>query len=102
MFVSTHLDKYRKPSIYFWKVFENNLNIPIDYSESFYCGDCAGRKCNPTSKLADLKDSDFKFALNIGIKFLTPEEIFMPNNSKLSQRSGYQLPDFNSYSLMLE
>lgn len=54
VYVSTHLDRYRKPSVYFWRVFEKRLEevdgVKIDYEASFYCGDCAGRKVNPTSK----------------------------------------------------
>lgn len=75
VYVSTHLDRYRKPSVYFWRLFEQRT--PIDYAYSFYCGDCAGRKMNPTTKCPDLKDSDLKFAINIGIKFVTPEELFL-------------------------
>ena len=77
IYVSTHFDKYRKPSVEFWKLFSERYP-GLDYENSFYCGDCAGRKVNPTTKKADLKDSDYKFALNIGIKFLTPEELFLP------------------------
>jgi len=80
VYVSTHLDKYRKPSVYFWRKFEERLKartgLEIDYASSFYTGDCAGRKMNPTSKIPDLKDSDYKFAINIGIKFYMPEELF--------------------------
>jgi hypothetical protein len=47
--VSTHLDKYRKPSIEFWKLFSKQY-ADIDLDESFYSGDCAGRKINPTTK----------------------------------------------------
>lgn len=40
--------------------------------KSFYCGDAAGRlKTSSTPK--DFSDSDLKFALNIGLPFLTPE-----------------------------
>jgi bifunctional polynucleotide phosphatase/kinase len=74
--VSTHLDKYRKPSIYFWDLFLHRCESPIDYEKSFYCGDCAGRLYNPTTKVPDYKDSDLKFAINAGLKFLTPEELF--------------------------
>lgn len=85
VYVSTHLDKYRKPSVYFWRKFEERLNFEskeVDYESSFYCGDCAGRKMNPTTKAADLKDSDFKFAMNIGVKFVTPEELFWSDQEK--------------------
>ena len=49
VYVSTHLDRYRKPSIEFWKLFVERVG-EIDLQNSFYCGDCAGRKVNPTTK----------------------------------------------------
>ena len=100
VYVSTHLDKYRKPSIYFWKLFEDRLSRisgqKINYDESFYCGDCAGRKFNPTTKVADLKDSDYKFAINAGLKFLTPEDLFLGEKPKGGKRSS-ELPDLTQY-----
>ena len=108
VYVSTHLDKYRKPSVYFWRKFEERLKArtgqSIDYESSFYCGDCAGRRMNPTSKSPDLKDSDYKFALNIGIKFFTPEELFVKETAVSGRRqcAGGELPDYSEYTLMME
>ena len=99
VYVSTHLDRYRKPSVFFWRLFENACPVPIDYENSFYCGDCAGRKLNPTSKGPDLKDSDYKFAINVGIKFVTPEELFL--GQKVPKR-GSELPDYQSYREVLK
>jgi hypothetical protein len=48
----------------------------VDYELSFYSGDCAGRKYNPTTKQPDLKDTDIKFSINAGLRFITPEELF--------------------------
>ena len=49
-------------------------------SESFYCGDAAGRTAewnfNPKTK-KDFSCSDRLFATNNGLKFYTPEEFFM-------------------------
>ncbi len=93
IFISTKDDKYRKPNIGMWEYFINNFtkksqdflgdsgkslvishnfNHEINFKESFYVGDAAGRP-------QDHSDSDLKFAEKIGILFNTPEEIF-PNN----------------------
>ena len=50
-----------------WEFYTKNRNV--NYDESFYVGDAAGRK-------KDFSDSDLKFAENIGITFYTPEEYF--------------------------
>ena len=44
--------------------------------ESFYCGDAAGRPKTDT-RPKDFSDSDIKFAANAGLKFMTPEELFL-------------------------
>ena len=60
-------DEYRKPETGMWDFYTKNRNV--NYDESFYVGDAAGRK-------KDFSDSDLKFAENIGITFYTPEEYF--------------------------
>ena len=37
----------------------------VDTRDSFFCGDAAGR-------MSDFADSDLKFAINVGLNFLTP------------------------------
>jgi bifunctional polynucleotide phosphatase/kinase len=48
----------------------------IDWRESFYCGDAAGRK-HPNK---DFSSDDMLFAVNIGLKFYTPEMFFLGSN----------------------
>ena len=49
---------------------------------SFYCGDAAGRPKTAT-RPKDFSDSDIKFALNVGLTFKTPEELFLGQKEKL-------------------
>ena len=60
----------RKPSIGMWHSLTQHIKRDIDMSSSFYVGDAYGDA---------FSDSDHKFALNIGIKFYTPN-YFISNN----------------------
>lgn len=51
-------------------------------ANSFYCGDAAGRKATAGRK-KDFTDSDLKFALNVGIEFKTPENLFLGDKTKI-------------------
>ena len=72
-------DVYRKPNsgmfdtvvdLYRSKGFE------VDVEQSIYVGDAAGR-LSSASRKKDHGDTDFKLALNVGLKFVTPEEHFL-------------------------
>ena len=66
-------DLYRKPRTKLWDEFVK-LNIPSIHPDSFYCGDAGGLK-------DDFADTDFKFALNIGIKFIHRDEYILGNKN---------------------
>jgi bifunctional polynucleotide phosphatase/kinase len=60
-------DHYRKPRLGLWALLKERLK---ETTESFYIGDAAGRSL-------DHSDTDFKFALNAGLTFKTPEMFFL-------------------------
>lgn len=45
----------------------------IDMKESFYVGDAAGRLGVGRGAVRDHADTDYKWALNVGLPFYTPE-----------------------------
>lgn len=56
---------------------QKNQSIKIDKNESIFVGDAAGRPANKINKTKkDHSSADRLFAMNIGIKFYTPEEHF--------------------------
>lgn len=59
----------RKPEVGMWNYMLNYIDN-VDMDHSFYVGDAAGRE-------HDFLDSDLKFAENIQIRFMTPEEFFI-------------------------
>jgi bifunctional polynucleotide phosphatase/kinase len=81
-------DNYRKPRIGMYEHLLEKEGVTINKDDSFYVGDMAGRK-------TDKYDTDLKFAKNIGIKFMTPEEYFLNQSSGSYNMRGYKL-DNNS------
>lgn len=75
-------DHFRKPRIGMWdhyrvKLIPPELTASNNHEDSFYVGDAAGRPNNWKSKAKkDFSDSDLKFALNIPLKFHTPESFW--------------------------
>jgi bifunctional polynucleotide phosphatase/kinase len=70
---ASHKNKYRKPTPSFMEFF--NPNKEMD-KLSFYCGDACGRS-------GDFSDTDYKFALNCNMKFVTPEHFFCDKPNKV-------------------
>lgn len=58
-------------------ILQKNQSTKINNNDSFFVGDAAGRPVNTILKtIKDHSSSDRLFAMNIGIKFFTPEEHF--------------------------
>ncbi|KDQ24535.1 hypothetical protein PLEOSDRAFT_1046687, partial [Pleurotus ostreatus PC15] len=69
LFAATAKDGFRKPMPGMWTELERMVaehGQEIDKDQSFFVGDAAGRK-------GDFAGTDRKWALNVGIKFYTPE-----------------------------
>ncbi|XP_018568301.1 uncharacterized protein F21D5.5 [Anoplophora glabripennis] len=97
VFIATGKSAYRKPVPGMWNVLvdEKNDNICIDKKNSFYVGDAAGREKNwAVKKNKDHSIADRLFAINIGIKFYTPEEHFLK-----AKPVAYTMPDFDPRNL---
>lgn len=70
LFSSIADDKYRKPNKTFYDMILECLGKDkLEIKDSFYCGDAFSDKC--------FNDTDYKFALNCKITFLTPNEFFL-------------------------
>ncbi|XP_066064633.1 LOW QUALITY PROTEIN: bifunctional polynucleotide phosphatase/kinase [Chamaea fasciata] len=79
--VATGAGLYRKPVLGMWDhlCHKANGDVTVSVSDSFYVGDAAGRPPNwaPGRKKKDFSCSDRLFAVNAGLRFLTPEETFL-------------------------
>eukprot|EP00118_Oscarella_pearsei_P004096 m.17042 g.17042 ORF g.17042 m.17042 type:complete len:581 (+) comp27275_c0_seq3:32-1774(+) len=80
LLASTSGIKYRKPCLGMWEYLseKGNSDIKIELKCSFFVGDAAGRpKGWSPGRKKDFACSDRQFAINVGIKFFTPEEYFL-------------------------
>ncbi|EGZ27617.1 hypothetical protein PHYSODRAFT_475692 [Phytophthora sojae] len=87
--LGTENDAMRKPRLGAWKEMVNVVSSKgeeaIDKEASFYCGDAAGRP-KIAGRAKDFAATDYKFALNAGIRFFTPEDLFLGTKQRLHTR----------------
>ncbi|KEG10793.1 putative polynucleotide kinase 3-phosphatase [Trypanosoma grayi] len=85
-FISTKEDVWRKPNVGMWTLLQEHASAAMTKEVTiaegpsgfvFYAGDAAGRK-TPTlaGRKKDFSCSDRKFAFNIRVPFLTPEQLY--------------------------
>ena len=87
VFISLENDYYRKPCT---GMYDKLLTLTnIDMTNSFYCGDAAGRK-------NDFSDSDRLFAHNCSFKFILPENCFLNHNFILHDLPIHPLTEYIS------
>jgi bifunctional polynucleotide phosphatase/kinase len=68
-------DQYRKPMTGMFDLVQNlykSKGYEIDMEKSIYVGDAAGRLAG-VGRRKDHGDTDYKLALNVGLRFVTPE-----------------------------
>lgn len=84
-------DINRKPltGMFEWLEKYGNSSVKIDKTVSIYCGDAAGRPAEGSRK-KDFSCSDRLFALNVGLRFMTPEELWFDQPSS----TVFDMPSF--------
>ena len=101
VFIAANENAYRKPRKGMFDMLCSSHDLDLD--SSFFVGDAAGRDKTKERK-KDHSNSDFLFALNTGLNFLTPEQFlaiqdFVPQTMKSLHEANLQSlpqPAFNA------
>eukprot|EP00906_Rhabdomonas_costata_P026304 RCo037470 len=80
VFASSETDRFRKPCTGMWSFMVKTIfgGVSPDVKACKFVGDAAGRPAGwKPGRKKDFSCSDRKFAHNLGVEFLTPEEFFL-------------------------
>ena len=83
---------FKKPNPYMYNLYIDK-RAKINKDDSFYVGDALGRP-------GDHADSDKQFAINCGIKYISPEQMF-PFTKKSSSPELISIPNYREIVLMM-
>ncbi|OQS02087.1 bifunctional polynucleotide phosphatase/kinase [Thraustotheca clavata] len=93
-------DVNRKPRTGAWEFMVSHFKMNVDMTSSFYCGDAAGRPKAPGKPKKDFSAGDYKFALNLGIIFKTPEQFFLGSKQSIHCDPKIRELDFDPRKLL--
>ncbi|GAA5835725.1 hypothetical protein JCM11251_007409 [Rhodosporidiobolus azoricus] len=90
VFAAFDYDHFRKSATGMWDAYVQEFNdgIEVDYTQSYYVGDAAGR-------IGDHNDTDRKLAMNCGLLFFTPEEFFLNKPAAPYTLKGWNPGEYN-------
>jgi bifunctional polynucleotide phosphatase/kinase len=91
IFIETDKE-FKKPNPNMYNIYINKRAI-VNKKASFYVGDALGR-------IGDFADSDKQFAINAGIKYISPEEMF-PFAEAPESPLLISMPDYREVVLMM-
>jgi bifunctional polynucleotide phosphatase/kinase len=86
-------DCFRKPRTGMWFMLQSMFpDVKLSVELSFYCGDAAGRDYVPEgAHFEDHADTDRKWALNLGMDFYVPHQLFNDLSAEKYKESNSEL-----------
>ncbi|RLN97289.1 hypothetical protein BBJ28_00011401 [Nothophytophthora sp. Chile5] len=104
VFLGTDDNLMRKPRVGAWKEMLKLLGADgeeaVDKQSSLYCGDAAGRP-KIAGRAKDFAATDYKFALNLGIRFHTPDDFFFDSKQRIHTRPDTWELGFDPHSIAI-
>lgn len=85
---------YRKPCTGMLEYTITRFFPNVNHKHSYYIGDAAGRP-KTTSRKKDFSDSDYKFAINAEMPFMTPEEFYFGEKQKLPNQKRLKVDEIS-------